>query len=245
LNCSAIRVLIISSGRADTISTHKFVPDTVEIFVPESQVVEYRKNVSNPIVAVPDEIKGLGMLRNYIVQTVPEETVIMLDDDVIAIYNLEGVKARRLNDKEEVMKVLINCAILAMDANCTVFGFAQKDIRAYDGTDPFGLRGWVGCCVGVVGKSRRFRDDKYKVDIDFCLEALMRDRIIWIDTRYYFAQHRDNNTGGNAAYRTKEGYQNSIDTLVEKWGSCIKLNRQKSQIGITLKVQRRQPLDFG
>lgn len=242
---SDIKIVILSRGRCSTISTNKLLPDFIEIVVPDDEVKDYEKNVKNPIIQIPRELEGLGKVRNWCLNTFKEKTIIMIDDDISCCYNLEGYRARKILDKMEVLEILINTAIMAKDAGVGCFGFTQTDIRKYNGTTPFTLCTWVGGIIGVIGKDIRFRDDKFKVDIDFCLQNLMLKRIIWCDNRYFFIQKRDCNAGGNASFRTSESYRQSVETLKKKWGGYINIKEKKgSQISISLNVKRKQQVQL-
>lgn len=239
-----IKILILSRGRSETISTHKLLPDFIEVLVPDDEKSAYEKNIKNPIVTIPKEIKGLGQVRNWVLDNCQEEIVIMIDDDCKKFYCLTGEKTRSITDKEEVLQVLINTAIMAKDLGVHCFGYSQTDIRKYNGTEPFRLCTWVGCIIGIIGRKYRFRNDYFKVDVDYCLQNLMIDRIVWVDNRYYCYQNRDNNTGGNSQYRTAEEFEKSCVSLIEKWGECIKSKKKGSQIEIKLNVERRQKIDI-
>lgn len=237
-----IKIVILSRSRYDTITTHNLVPDYIEVVVPESQKELYQQKISNPIITTPNDIKGLGMLRNWCLDNFKEETIIMLDDDILKCYCITGKRAKAFT-KDKVLEVLVNTAIMAKDAGCGVFGFTQTDIRKFNGTMPFNLCTWVGGVIGVIGKSIRFRNDKFKVDIDFCLQNLLTNRIIWCDNRYYFIQYRDNNKGGNSEFRTAKDYEQSTKSLKEKWGKYITVKHGKgSQISIKLNVDRKQDI---
>ena len=239
-----IKIVILSRGRSDSISTTKLLPDFIDVLVPESQKEQYEKAITNPIITTPDDIKGLGVLRNWCLSNFDEETVIMLDDDLFALYCNTGRHARKITDPLEVLEILVNTAIMAKDAGCGCFGFFQTDIRKYKPTDPFSLCTWVGGVIGVIGKTIRFRNDKFKVDIDFCLTNILVKRIVWCDNRYTFYQNRDNNKGGNAEFRNQEDYQKSCDTLKQKWGKYISIKNgvYGSQTRINLKVKRKQDI---
>ena len=235
-----IKIVILSRGRWDTINTHNLVPDYIEVVVPESQAELYRRNIPNKIITTPDDVKGLGMLRNWCLDNFEEETIIMLDDDIIKCYCITGKRAKRLT-KDKVLEVLVNAAIMAKDAGCGVFGFTQTDIRKYNGTEPFTLCTWVGGVIGVIGRGLRFRNDKFKVDIDFCLQNLLVNRIVWCDNRYFFVQYRDNNKGGNSEFRTEKTYAESTKSLKEKWGKYVQIKHGKgSQPRVQLNVGRKQ-----
>ena len=235
-----IKIVILSRSRYDDIITTNLLPDFIEVLVPESQKELYQQRISNPVITTPDDIKGLGMLRNWCIDNFKEETIIMLDDDIIRCYSITGKRARKIT-KDELLQVIVNTAVMAKDLGVSVFGFTQTDIRKYNGTQPFNLCTWVGGVIGVIGKSQKFRNDKFKVDIDFCLQSLLNDRIIWCDNRYYFVQRRDNNLGGNAEFRTKQNLEESTKSLKEKWGKYVQITiKSGSQMSIKLNVHRKQ-----
>jgi len=239
-----IKLLILSRGRSATITTHKVFPSWVEVLVPESEKELYEKSIDNPILTIPDKYEGLGQVRNWVLSHIKENTVVMIDDDIKYLYCLTGEKTKRVNDPDEVVQVVINTAVMANDLGVHCFGFAQTDIRKYKPTEPFRLCGWVGCVIGVIGRKYDFRDDKYKVDIDYCMKNLLVDRILWIDDRWLFSQERDNNVGGNSIFRTKEEYEKSTDSLCEKWKGFIKKRMHKNQIRLTTNVGRRQVIKY-
>ncbi len=238
-----VRILILSRSRYNSITAHKILPEYIEILVPESQKSLYEKSVNNPIITVPDNIKGLGSLRNWVLDHFSEKCIIMIDDDVKGCYSLMGSLSKRMS-KDEIIEILISTYITANDSGCKVFGFSQTDIRKYNACDPFKLNTWIGGVIGIIGRDYRFRDDKFKVDIDFCLQNLLIHRIVWCDARYLFDQERDNNVGGNSDFRTEEEYFKSLDSLLKKWGKYIKISDTKSQFKVRLKVKRRQRIKW-
>lgn len=236
-----IKILILSRGRSNKVTTTRLVPDYIDVLVPESEKELYESNLPNKVLTIPDSFRGLGQVRNWVLDNFKEETLIMLDDDLTTLYCMTEEKARNIKDKDEVIQILINDAVMAKDMGVHCFGYSQTDIRKFNGTEPFRLSTWVGGVMGVIGRKYRFRDDYFKVDIDFCLKNLLVDRIIFVDNRYYFIQNRDNNTGGNSIYRTQEAYQKSCETLKKKWGKYINIKAKTgSQISISLNVKRKQ-----
>lgn len=237
-----IKILIISRGRSSTIKkkTCRIFPDYISILVPESEKKLYEQEVSNPIETTPNDIIGLGMLRNWVLDNYKEETVVMVDDDLSYCYRLTGELTKQVNDPDEVVQIIINTAVMAKDIGTGVFGFSQTDIRKYYGTEPFILNTWVGGVIGIIGRKLRFTDNKLKVDIDFCLKNLLVNRIVFQDKRYNFSQLRDNNVGGNAQFRTKENFDQEVKKLTDKWGKCLKIRSHKSNLNINLNVPRKQ-----
>lgn len=239
-----VKILILSRSRFNSITTNKLLPNFVEILVPETQKSDYEKAVENPIIAIPDEIKGLGEVRNWVLDHFKERIVIMIDDDIKYVYRLTGAKSERVEDKDEVLDIIVNTAVMADDAGAKVFGFDQRDIRKFNGAEPFSLCGWLGCVIGVIGREHKFRSDKYKVDIDFCMKCLLTDRIIWEDNRYFFSQSRDDNVGGNSEFRTAKDFEKSLNSLQKKWGKYLIVGMHKNQIRIRTNVQRKQRLKY-
>lgn len=238
----SIKFVIISRGRSDTICTHLLLPDFIEILVPTSEKELYQEKCNNPIITIPDEIHGLGQVRNWCLKNFEEETVIMIDDDVNVVYDITGEKSERIEDKDKLYQIIVNAAIMAKDAGAKCFGFSQTDIRKYNGTEPFKINGWVGCCIGVIGKDLSFVDNKLKVDIDFCLKNMYYNRYLWIDCRYYFSQIRNNNKGGNSKYRSEAEFENATRMLKRKWGKYISIRKHQNDYAIKTSVKRKQSL---
>ena len=219
-------------------------PDWVEVLVPDDEEALYKAKVKNPILTIPAEVKGLGEVRNWVLEHFSEEIVVMIDDDIARLYCLTGERSLEISDPDEVVQVVINTAVMAKDLGIHVFGFSQTDIRKYNGTEPFTLASWVGGVIGVIGRKYTFRKDKYKVDIDYCLQNLLVDRILWQDNRYLFSQKRDNNKGGNSLFRTETDFNKSVQSLKDKWGDNINVGTFKGQIKIRLNVKRRQAIEL-
>lgn len=244
-----IAFFILSRGRAKTIADKSLaiMPDYFKVLVPESQRGDYMAaGVSEDrIVTTPDDIQGLGALRNWVLDHTACQMVVMADDDFDKLYCFDDEKTRNVISEDEVSQILLSNAVMAKDAGVSVFGFTNKDIRSYYPQDPFTIMGTVSAYIGINGRQFRFLDDKFKVDYDYSLQALLVDRIVWIDHRYGFTQARDNNGGGNAEFRTQVGYQQSVDKLEKRWGSALKISWYKSQLKIGMTFHRRQQLSVG
>lgn len=247
LRSLGIRIVILSRGRASSLpsNTCSLFPDYVDVVVPTSEVAEYEQNVKNNVIACPDSLNGLGDLRNWCLDSFNEEVLVMVDDDIRHLYCLTGEFSRRITDADELVEVIANAAVMCRDSGAKLFGFSQTDIRKYNGCEPFALGTWVGCVVGVVGRKLRFRSDPFKVDVDFTLQNLLVNRIVWVDTRYYFSQARDTNSGGCSIFRSQKKMDESLDSLKAKWGEAVKIRQHKGQVKINLNCPRRQCLTIG
>ena len=237
-----IKIVILSRGRWDSISTTKLLPDWIEVVVPESQAEKYAAEIDNPLITTPDSVVGLGMLRNWCLKNFSEESVIMVDDDINHFYRLTGERTEAVTDELEFVQILINTCVMSRDLGAKVFGFFQTDIRKFRGYDPFSLCCWVGTIIGVNDRKYEFRNDKFKVDIDFCLQNLLVERVVWCDNRYYASNYKDMNTGGNAEFRSETEYNKSLESLCEKWGDCLKVRKYKNQNRVSLNISRKQAI---
>jgi hypothetical protein len=235
--------IILSRGRHNVITTHEILKDPI-LVVPESEVELYAWT-QVPIIPIPDEKRGLAAVRNWILDNI-EGDLIMFDDDVTQLVNLTHKGPENYKDKDIIEEVLKNTYECALGAGVHVFGFNQKnDVRKFRSYQPFQLCAWVGCVVGFIGRKHRFdENNKLKVDIDYCLQTLLEERIVWMDERWAFCQKRDNNAGGNSIYRTRERQYAEMDYLKKKWGSYLHISYSKSKESISIAVQRRQGISL-
>jgi hypothetical protein len=223
--------------------THKLFPDAV-LVVPESEKENY-SGYKLQIKTVPDEIVGLSKLRNWVLDNFCEEIILMVDDDVKCLSYVAGYLTRRIIEPEVVWQIVENTGLCAKDIGTSCFGFNQNwDSRKYQHNKPFKLSGWCGGAIGVVGRKIRFFErNMLKVDIDYCLETMLKDRILWIDNRYAFYQIRNINVGGNSTFRTKEKVRQEIANLKEKWGKFFVHKYTRTGEEVQIKVDRTQTIN--
>lgn len=233
-------MLILSRGRYDSITSDKILPNWVEIVVPESECEKYRANTSHDVVPIPDDVKTLGSTRNYVLRKFHEETVVMFDDDLIRLYCLTGRLSRPIEDPEEIVEVVANTAVMARDAGVSMFSFYQDDIRHYKGYEPFDLCTWGGGVIGVIGRKHRFAEGRSKVDVDFTLQCLLTDRIVFVNTMYRFAQKMNINAGGSSIFRTQKSVESDTDYLKRRWGKYVKFKEKKGTVGCMLNIERKR-----
>lgn len=212
------------------------------LLVPESEKELY-EHTGLEINTVPDEIIGLGPLRNWVLDNYKEHVIIMADDDISHVWVNSRKKGVKITDPETIFQLLVNTAQCAVDLRTSCFGFSQVwDVRKYNATEPFDLAGWVGGVIGVVGRDIRFVDHMFKVDVDFCLRVLMKDRILWKDNRFSFVQKRDKNLGGNSLFRTSERIEKELTYLEHRWGKYFKRRLSKSGEITNIRVKRKNDL---
>ena len=190
---------------------------------------------------MPDEVRGLGPLRNWILDHYQEEIVVMADDDIKRCISVTRESPYNITDPADIERIIVNAGLMARDLGATIFGFNSSwDVRKFRVDRPFYFDTWVGGIIGVVGRKRKFlQHHLFKVDIDYCLEGILNERVIWKDDRFGFVQIRDRNRGGNAQYRTASKVAREVEFLKRKWGSHLDWKETKSGVTPVLKVARR------
>ena len=187
-----MKIVIPSKGRSNILWERalRLFPDAI-VCVGESDVKDYSRVTDNLLVH-PDEVVGIGPLRQWILDNVDDEIVVQVDDDVQSLYALTGISKRTIDKPEIAKRVIATTALCAKEAGARVFGFNQTwDVRKFMPFKPFLLNSWTGGVVGVIGKGLRYDTFlRLRADIDFCLQSLQKDRIVWIDNRFSFVHKR-------------------------------------------------------
>lgn len=234
----SIKIVILSRGRSDTMTTHKILP-MATLVCPESEAKDYEK-FGLPIVTTPDDVIGMGRLRNWVLDNFKEEILVMVDDDVTGVRLVADLICKEMRDPEIAYQLIVATAICAKDAGVGVFGWNQQwDVRKYRAEYPFRLNTWAGGVIDIIGRDIRFLErNMFKVDVDFFLEQLLQKRIVWIESRFSFVQVRDRNKGGNSAFRTAEKVQDEIEFLKKKWQAHYNVRQAKTTVVTSINIQR-------
>lgn len=235
-----MKMIVLSKGRSETIKekTLRLFPDAY-VCVAESEKVDYAM-VTDKIITHPDNISGIGPLRNWVVANIEDETIVMLDDDISCVYDQVSYNKSRIEDPTHCMAILERTAIIAKEAQCYLFGFSQCSLPLnFNILSPFIFNTWVGGVVGVIGKRQGWDNGLIlRADIDACLRSMVKERILWIDNRYIFVHDRFKNKGGNNINRTKEQHELEIKVLKNRWGNTIKRKDLKGTIRLSLNIKR-------
>jgi hypothetical protein len=235
-----LRVVIPSRRRSKTIEEAALaVFPQATVCVAESERDDYRRVTKN-IITHPDDVSGMGPLRQWMLDNISDECLFMVDDDVHACVSLVGNRLRRITDPQSVMQIVLNTAECAYAAGARVFGFNQAwDVRKYDPWRPIRFTGWVGAVFGVIGRELRFEPLRvHGEDIDLCLQSLLKHRIIWQESRISFMQKRFTNAGGNSINRSADLHEREINFVCKKWGRYVKVQRGKTAIRLIVQVRR-------
>lgn len=213
------------------------------VVVNEEQLDLYR-DVGAELLPHPRDLRGIGPLKNWILDNVPGD-IFVVDDDVRHVRSPVGepTKSHIIRDPEIIAGFIRNTAEIARGMGAPVFGYDQTagDSRKYRAQDPLRFHGWVGAAMGFIGREIRFDENlRIRADIDFCMTAMLEKRVIVIDNRYSFIHHkRWSYPGGNAGSRSGKRNQTEIAYLQKKWGQWLTVKRAGTTIRIIVNVKRR------
>ena len=227
-----LTVVIPSAGRAATCgATVRLFPDPL-LCVAESEAELYRRACPGTrLLTHPDDLPGMVKKRQFILDRVDSEAVLMVDDDVDALLCLVGQRTRRLTDPDTVLQVVEQTARLAKGLGTCLFGYAHTaNPKHYHAFAPLRFTGYVnGLACGFVGRDPAVRFDARlttHADIDISLQALLVRRIVLLDERFAFRTTKFfTRTGGMARIRTTEVMRADVAYLKRKWGDAVEIRR--------------------
>lgn len=228
-----LNILIPSFKRYDNLVGYDYFK-SAKFVIPESQADLYFKGRDkNRFIVIPDEADGtIAKKRNWILKNIPRPLV-MIDDDVDKMTMTEGGEYFEKHGKakqnialtpEQAEDVLIQCANLAYEWGCPIFGFnLNTDGRNYQQYKPFSLsQPILGPCSGHL-----FHDLLYdermdlKEDYDMSIQALSKYKKILRMNKFAVNAAHGDVAGGSATYRTMERERNACLAIERKWGSKI------------------------
>lgn len=133
-----MKIFVPSRGRATEVQTLRYVPQAV-LLVHEDEVEVYRAN--NPdatILVLPDDLKGIAKIREYIVRTLSGgEKVLTLDDD-LSFYRRKEPTSHHLVDAEP-----LDVAAMLAEIENTLDTYAHVSIAPREGYPHYAMHGGV------------------------------------------------------------------------------------------------------
>lgn len=227
-----------SYKRATIACVHKVMP-FVTYVVSEDEADEYRK-IHDKVWSVPRTAQGsLEKIRNYILDNVESEHVLLVDDDITAIKSFDGTKSRaRKLSADEIVHLIAKAEIMCEDMGIKFWGLnIVADTGAYREYTPFGLAQYIGGPWQGHYKNDLRYDERMtlKEDHDMTLQVLNKYRMNLRLNMYHYVCDQHGKPGGCATYRTIEREKQQNNALRKKWGSKIvrfdtgasKVNRKK------------------
>lgn len=221
---------------------------TATITVNESELDDYRKEIPDADIVPHPDMLGLPNVINWCMDHFDDECLVFADDDIIACRTTVP-RSRKLT-APDVQTVIENAMQAVVDLDLTTFCFARSP-NVIVSIDPINepLKPTQPVCVvfGVRGAARRrkYRSELIgRADIDWALQTLMEDRVLYCDTRFYFDSGRyGKGSGGNVGLIDDKQRAKATKLLKERWGRHVRLK----VLGYQQKLEKRLvlPLRIG
>lgn len=219
------------------------------ICVEDSEVDAYAKaGVPEDLIIPHPELKPMAAIRNWILDNVDSPTIVMCDDDLDYVRSLV-IKYRQLRSADDIRRIVENSLACTKDLDLGVFCWSRTGNRLYANCELVPVRpvGLMAGCFGMTGtaRDRRFDIDfAARGDLECSLRTLMEDRIMYLDTRFYWHFGKVNSgVGGGVGLITKKKYEAVTQRLQDYYGPFVQLSAQESKFGsgMKIRVRRRNP----
>lgn len=218
------------------------------ICIDEREVEDYKPYVPADKLLVHPPLTGGAYVRNWILDNVEAEAVVMLDDDFSGIHCNTGSK-RFLTDSEEILAIIENGAITCADLGLTTFCWSRTPNTTIIHPDwrPVVPIQFVFGAFGLMGDAlkRRYRTDMPgRADVDWTLQTLLHDRCVIADVRYYFDFGQVfSGRGGNVGLVTPDDFLRGSKLLKKTWGNSFSFKtspwvKKVNSTACSLKVTR-------
>lgn len=193
----------------------------------------------------PDDVVGIAKKRNWVLRNVKEETVVMVDDDCVAIICMVGQHYRRIREPEAIHQIMLNSEAAARAIGTVAFFLnSMWDIRKARPHDPFGFVGYPSGIMGIIGRTVWFDDNQLiHDDVDFALEVIRKYRVVWIDKRFGYMQKVSTTVmaGGCQGLISEKRDRLERRYLKAKWGKYYKMEAWSTTgVKSTIYVERKQ-----
>jgi len=181
-----------------------------------------------------------------------EDCVVMVDDDLRCVWTTIG-KQRPITDPAAIWQIITNTHATCCDLGITVFCWSRAANPKYGQPElhPIRLVAPISSAYGIRGAARERRFDVQtdpREDLDFTLQTLLVDRILFADMRFYWDFGRDfAGRGGNVGLAGPEKYDRANKVLREKWGDYIgwkdeRAGKKIASATMQVCVERMNPL---
>ena len=221
-------IIVPSRRRAHNMGTIKLLLPTAIVCVDEREVDDYAAVMPKPRLLVHPPLDGLPAVMNWIQDNTPQPILVEIDDDFAGIQVTTGSR-RFITDSEEILAVIENSAQACCDLELSVFCWSRTPNTTVIHPEwrPVVPTQAVCAAFGVMGAARHRKYDTRltgRADIDFALQTLLKDRLLYADIRFFFdTGDAFGGRGGNVGVVTAEQFTAASRGLVERWGSALSL----------------------
>ena len=225
-----MQIVVPSRGRPQNCQQIlALMPDAL-ICVDEREIDDYRVHAPRKSLLAHPPTTGAPAARNWIIKNVKAECLVQCDDDLKGVRSNIGSK-RWITDPEEIAAILHNSMVACSDLGLTTFCYSRTAnttvIRPEE--RPIVPTQQVYGCWGVMnGARKRLYDEtlKSRADLDWTLQTLLHDRIVYADVRFYFDFGSSfSGSGGNSGLVSAADFKASTEIVAKRWGTSISFRR--------------------
>jgi len=197
------------------------------MYVPESEVNDYRRHCSQDVVGVP--VSGITKTRNWILDNTDSPRVVMIDDDVESQgwIRMQGEKSKKISLSEDRWLAEFDVLFdVAEDMGRRVWGISTDGAPCSVHTQqPFLSRSYLtASCLGILNHTGIRFDERFvvKEDYELGLRCVKEDGG-FVAARYLFWRNSHwSDDGGCKEYRTQLNELKAIKMLQEMYPGMIK-----------------------
>ena len=227
------KIVIPSHGREDVIHKNPMLPWAHLVVRDEETAARYQAAIEkagcgHPLAYVVSGYQGvLANIRQWVQDNVwdtgAEPCVWHMDDDFYGMVPLMRMTREVVTAPYDLAALFWETYLTAAEMGAHLFGYSfhvNVMLRAVD--RPVKLRGCIQQCYGVSDPELRFDGDLYEMeDIDLSLQAMLRDRIVYLDYRWLHHLGPMDAGGGNTGIVTVDGLRGSLAKMQARWGDHI------------------------
>ena len=237
-------VVVPSRGRVGNMQRIMALLPLAHICVCDNEADEYGKVVPKTKLWLHPEFERNAQKRQWIYDKGPAETVIVIDDDLRHVKCQVGRYVRTTSDPGAIMQILLNGRNLAKDMGVSLFSWGRSPHpMQFRGHDPFSLTGPCVGASGIVGRQIVVDTQlENRFDLDFTMRAIMRDRFVIHDKRFYFDFGPTGyGRGGLRSKVTIEGQRRSTEILKMRWGINLAIDKKlrSGAMNMSIRLPRR------
>lgn len=221
------KVCIPSKGRAGLITTTDIFKGAT-LFVPESEIYQYAI-YSNPIVGVPNKVRGITKTRNWILKNT-KENVFFIDDDLqyggYVERNKTKYKVKRVKEESIYMDEIKTLFEVCYQMQAKICGFftVGNNLTNYN-WKPYLFNGiCLGSCMGIINDGTYYFNEEYDVKEDYELTLRnIKELGVTVRSNILFMQHEHTKMDGGCRDSNRvEKEKQAIKKLIEAYPGMIK-----------------------
>lgn len=205
-------------------------PD-VKVYVDEREAEDYLKVVPPAQLFFHPSLPNQHRIMAYALEREPCETVLMLDDDLEYVASFVDTHPRvaRYTTAADLARIVSNTVNRMYDLDVHWAGWnTAPHPGVFNPTMPVSVTGCVRGAMVVRGRDTIVIDpDVDSFDLDCTLQALLKDRFLLKDMRFFWSfGHTHRNKGGHRSVENSLTWGTDRERLLKKWGNWININNK-------------------